>query len=69
MANAVQCELRNELRDGCLISIRWVLKKKAVLGNRVTAYDFDEITTREWNVAIVYSNIEQDEKYLYHVVI
>ena len=64
MANAVQCELRKD----SLVSIRWVLKKKAVLGDRIIAYGFDEITTKEWNVSRVYSTVEQDEKYLYHVV-
>jgi len=64
MANAVQCELRKD----SLVSIRWVLKKKAVLGDRIIAYGFDEITTKEWNVSKVYSTVEQDEKYLYHVV-
>jgi len=64
MANAVQCELRKD----SLVSIRWVLKKKAVLGDRIIAYNFDEITTKEWNVSRVYSTVEQDEKYLYHVV-
>lgn len=42
MANAIQCELRN----ASLVTIRWVLKKKAVLGDRITAYNFDEITTK-----------------------
>jgi len=64
MANAVQCELRKDF----LVSIRWVLKKKAVLGDRIIAYSFDEVTTKEWNISIVYSTVEQDEKYLYHVV-
>lgn len=61
---AVQCELRKD----SLVSIRWVLKKKAVLGDRIIAYNFDETTTKEWNVSKVYSIVEQDEKYLYHVV-
>ena len=65
MANAVQCELRKD----SLVSIRWVLKKKAIVGNRIVAYDFDESTTKEWTISIVHSLIEQDEKYLYHVVI
>jgi len=64
MALTIQCELRN----GNLVTVRWVASKKAILGENLVAKAFDETTDQQWTVYKTYPNIEVDEKYHFHVI-
>ena len=77
MAAIYQCLLTRPSEGGRWISVRWVVKKKAVVGNKITAFGFDERTETEWEILEVYQ-LEQEDQWkapdgktyqcFYHVV-
>ena len=64
MALTMQCELRNEN----LVTYRWVVSKKAKVGEKLTAKAFDEVTDQQWVIHKTYPSIEYDEVYHFHVI-
>lgn len=60
----VQCFLKN----GNLYTTRWVSTKKAKEGAKLLALDMSMEFEREWYIDIIYSQVEIEEKLVYHAI-
>jgi len=65
MATILQCLLMRPSESARYLSVRWVVKKKAIAGNKIVALGFDEVTEREWLIEEVYQ-LEREEQGLSH---
>lgn len=65
MATILQCLLTRPADTGRYLSVRWVVKKKAVVGNHIVASNFEESAEHEWTVDTVYQ-LEQEDRGITH---
>lgn len=64
MATVMQCLLKKEN----VYTTRWVLTKKAKLGEKLIAQNMSDENTLEWCIDTVFDRIEIDERFVYHAI-